>query len=380
MPEVLHTVQFQLFMGVHGDPDNYFAGGVATSGNSLRIDRMLADGVRGALDLIKTALPGDISPNREVSNEYYLLEGSYRGDTWEQQRCQPQQRNAPLTSCVKLKYDNDANARHLRQAILNYIDSFDLTSSPEFSPVHCGGVSPMTPVQPTVSSGPELDEERYFMDTFPKPAAPVGTSQPLSPGRLQQLSDQLQLRLAFNQGRQTSSFVSGAASSGIFRTISPTTPPLPCNPLVQALLDLITIILEGSGHGTSKLSALLSRLENLMGSFAEEWLSDKVEEAFSSHNCATMLHKLHLVISGLAQGGNISPTERSQEEARQALRLLMPSWAFTYIPVLDHFIDTVLESLSQERFNRALVYKLVDALLDLLASIDSIEEWTSTHR
>lgn len=85
------------------------------------------------------------------------------------------------------------------------------------------------------------------------------------------------------------------------------------------------------------------------------------------------------MISYLA-GGDISPVERSQDEARQALRSLMPPWALAYLPVIDQLIDGVLEALSQERFNRALVYKLADALLDLLASVDSIEEWTAGHR
>lgn len=60
----------------------------------------------------------------------------------------------------------------------------------------------------------------------------------------------------------------------------------------------------GSGHGASRVPVLLSRLQGLIGSLAEEWLSDKLEETFAPHNCATMLHKLHLVISGLAQGAS----------------------------------------------------------------------------
>lgn len=80
----------------------------------------------------------------------------------------------------------------------------------------------------------------------------------------------------------------------------------------------------------------------------------------------------------IVSGGEIAPNERSQEEARQALRSLLPSWTLDFIPLIDQLIDAVLETVSQERFNRALVYKLADALLDLLASADSIEEWTTT--
>lgn len=79
-------------------------------------------------------------------------------------------------------------------------------------------------------------------------------------------------------------------------------------------------------------------------------------------------------------GGDISHGERTQEEARRALRSLVPSWALAYLPLLDQLIDAALETVSQERFNRALAYKLADALLDLLASVDSIEEWTTTHK
>lgn len=109
-------------MGVIGDPDNYFTGGVSgATGNSLRIDRMLAEGVRGALDLIKTALPGDISPNRtspSSTGDPAFPGGSYRGNGNQQSQHLP-----PNTrSCVELKYDNDASGRRLRQAVLNYID------------------------------------------------------------------------------------------------------------------------------------------------------------------------------------------------------------------------------------------------------------------
>lgn len=58
----------------------------------------------------------------------------------------------------------------------------------------------------------------------------------------------------------------------------------------------------------------------------------------------------------------------------------MPPWTLAYVPLIDQVIDAVLDTFSQERFNRALVYKLADALLDLLASVDSIEEWTTAHK
>ncbi|XP_022648012.1 uncharacterized protein LOC111244821 isoform X2 [Varroa destructor] len=376
IPEVVRTVQFQLFMGVLGEPDNYFTGGLATATSSLlRIDHMLAEGVRGALDLIKTALPGNVSLNKEINDDPHVANAIYRSNIWEQQ---PVQHQPPPSSFVEFKYDRDTSSRRLRQAVLNYIDSFDLASSPEFSPVHCGGVSPMTPIFPQAATRSEFDEGCQLTDTCHNATTAVDGLQSLLPGGLQQLSDQLQLRLTFSQGRQGPSSVSGAESLGRPRTTSPASPR--CNPLIGALLDLITVILEGSGHGASRVPVLLSRLQGLIGSLAEEWLSDKLEETFAPHNCATMLHKLHLVISGLAQGGDISPVERSQDEARQALRSLMPPWALAYLPVIDQLIDGVLEALSQERFNRALVYKLADALLDLLASVDSIEEWTAGHR
>lgn len=74
-------------------------------------------------------------------------------------------------------------------------------------------------------------------------------------------------------------------------------------------------------------------------------------------------------------GGEVTPSERTLEEAHEAIRNLLPPWALAYLPV-DEFISTVLESVKEERFNRALVYKLADAMLDLLASVDNIEPWT----
>lgn len=110
-------------MGILGDPENYFTGGAAATGNSLRIDRMLAEGVRGALDLIKTALPGDISPSREAAAGESGFPGVRRG-SYDQQQSQQQQQPSPVRSCVEVKYDNDASGRRLRQAVLNYIDRY----------------------------------------------------------------------------------------------------------------------------------------------------------------------------------------------------------------------------------------------------------------
>lgn len=123
--------------------------------------------------------------------------------------------------------------------------SFDLASSPEFSPVHCGGASPMTPVPTIASSKSELEEGRYYSDAFISPNPPAGAPQMLSPRGMQQLSDELQLRLSFNEGRNRPSSVSGADSSAGAQipSLSPTSPP--CDPLIRALLDLIIVMLEG---------------------------------------------------------------------------------------------------------------------------------------
>lgn len=239
IPDVVRTPQFQTFTGVYGDPNHFFTGGVNSSHNPLRIDRMLAEGVRGALDLFKTALPTE-SPRDSVDGNVF---SGAPPPSWLE---------SPVHSNIELKYDVDAGNRKLRQAIFNYIDNFDLASSPEFSPVHS-----QTPLP---SSKPESEEMRDFLDTE-------------------------SLRQAFNS----------SARSG-YQGSHSTNP----NPLTKALLDVITVVLEN--HQASRVTCLLSSFEGLVGAFVEEWLSEKLEECFSPHNCATVLHRLHLLISGLAQG------------------------------------------------------------------------------
>lgn len=114
-------MQFQIFMGMIGDPENYFTGGIAATHNTLRIDKMLADGVRGALDLIKTALPTDISPSREATE--YNFSGNRRPSSDPPKPHSPPLQSPTRTS-IELRYDNDASGRRLRQAVLNYIDRY----------------------------------------------------------------------------------------------------------------------------------------------------------------------------------------------------------------------------------------------------------------
>ncbi|XP_003739035.1 sorting nexin-19 [Galendromus occidentalis] len=311
--DIVRTPQFQTFTGMMGDPSTFFTGGINSGHNPLRIDRMLAEGVRGALDLFKTALPNESSRDLTDGN---VVSGTPTPPWFE----------VTLHSNIEIKYDVDAGNRKLRQAIFNYIDNFDLASSPEFSPVHS-----QTPLP---GSKPESEEMRDFLDTE-------------------------SLKMAFNSSGR------GSSQNSQSSTIA--------DPLTRAILDVITVALEN--HQSSRFTCLLTSFEGLVGGLFEEWLNEKLEECLSPHNCATVLHRLHLLISGLAQGGEVSPSERTLEEAHEAIRNRLPPWTLAYLPV-DEFILSMLESVKEERFNRALVYKLADALLDLLASVDNIEAWT----
>lgn len=120
-----------------------------------------------------------------------------------------------------------------------------MASSPEFSPVHCGGASPLTPVP---SNRSDLEEGRYYGEALICPNVPASSSQMLSPRGMQQFSNELQLRLALNKSSDAASSVSGAESIAGPSVTSPerSPPPPPIrDPLIRALLDLLVIILEG---------------------------------------------------------------------------------------------------------------------------------------
>lgn len=102
---------------------------------------------------------------------------------------------------------------------------------------------------PAIASRSDLEDGKYLGEGFINPNAAGGSSQMLSPKGLQQLSDELEFRLALNEGRQGPPPLSRAASSVGLPANSSTPSSPPSDPLVRALLDLITVLVEGPWSG-----------------------------------------------------------------------------------------------------------------------------------
>lgn len=289
--------------------------------SSSRLDRVLVQGVKSTLELLKTALPGDdhsiLSPLSPLDGSMALLSDYLPGD-------------------LEYSFAESNRSQQLQQFMYNFLDNFDQASSPEFSP-------PLTP-----SSLP-LPQEHSPSTASHKSSHGSPTPEVHFPPTEQDV-------VPLWRGNVPQTTFERVAES-LHLDI----------PLCASAVDFVVDSLE-DGHAF-KSAQLVLFVQLLLGRALERTLREQFTALFGVANCTVYLHKLH----ELLWGSEARAEAFTEAQVTRGLTKFVPTWAQLAFGV-DNICQearTIAKSIQIRDVNKCLVYQLVDILVDSLLAQDN---------
>lgn len=298
------------------------SGMMKSASSSNRLDRVLAQGVKSTLELLKTALPGDdhslLSPVSPLEGNLVLFTDY-------------------LPSDIEYSFSDREMSQVLQQGMFNFLDNFDQASSPEFSP-------PLTPSCLHHSNGSPSSASRWSCEEQSPLELAAATALPLG-------------TLSLSRGADDRDLALRRLAQSLHAEI----------PLFSAVIDFIVDSLE-AGH-FCKSAHFTFCFELLFGKLIERILEEKVRSVFASANCTIYMHRLH---QQLWEPGEEEPSFNEAQVAR-GLAKMVPGWLRLALGAksVAQLAGLLAKSIQDREINKCLVYELMDVLADFLLVQDN---------
>lgn len=291
--------------------------------SSSRLDRVLVQGVKSTLELLKTALPGDdhniLSPLSPLDGSMVLLSDYLPGD-------------------LEYSFAESNRPQQLQQCMYNFLDNFDQASSPEFSP-------PLTP-----SSLP-----------LPQDHSPSTTSHRSSQG-----SPTPEVHFPPTEQDAVPLWRGNVPQTPFERVAEALHLDVP---LCASAVDFVVDSLE-DGHACRSAQLVLF-VELLLGRALERTLREQFTALFGVVNCTVYLHKLHELLWGSEARAEVF----TEAQVTRGLTKFVPTWAQLVFGVdnVCQAARTLAKSIQIRDVNKCLVYQLVDIFVDSLLAQDNCD-------
>ncbi|XP_077524466.1 sorting nexin-19-like [Amblyomma americanum] len=291
--------------------------------SSSRLDRVLVQGVKSTLELLKTALPGDdhniLSPLSPLEGSMVLLSDYLPAD-------------------LEYSFAEGNRPQQLQQCMYNFLDNFDQASSPEFSPPLTPSSLPL-PQDHSPSTGSHKSSqgsptpEVHFPPTEQDIVPLWRGNAPQTP--FERVAESLHLDI----------------------------------PLCASAVDFMVDSLE-NGHAC-KSAQLVLFAELLLGRALERNLREQFTALFGVANCTVYLHKLHEQLWGSEARAEVF----TEAQVARGLTKFVPTWAQLVFGVdnVCQAAKTLAKSIQIRDVNKCLVYQLVDILVDSLLAQDNCD-------
>lgn len=320
---IVNSKEFHKFLDFSDETEEQQVTPMRRQTSSSRLDRVLKQGVKSTLELLKTALPGDdhssLSPLSPLEGSMVLM-SDY------------------LPSDLEYSFAEDNHSQQLQQCMFNFIDNFDQASSPEFSPPLTPSFLPLpqdrSPSTVSYKSTQEvLTPEVHFPPTEEDVVPLWRGNVPQTP--MERVAESLHLDI----------------------------------PLFASAVDFVADSLE-DGH-VCKSAKLVLFVELLMGRALEASLRDQLSEVFGVANCTYYLHRLHEQLWGSEANAQFF----GEAQLARGLVKAVPVWAQLVFGVdsVCKAARTLAKSVQIRDLNKCLVYQLLDILVDSLLAQDNCD-------
>ncbi|XP_022253102.1 sorting nexin-19-like [Limulus polyphemus] len=300
-----------------------------------RIDKMFVRGVKGAIDLIRTALP---SLPQDMNENIPDLPGEKYGQTKSLLPVFGRSRAEERRLDIEFQY-LDEKTTNLEHQMYKYINSFESASSPDISP-------PLSPQnQPRTLSllSRNKSGKDKLLSRIDSKTSMESSRMLLSESSVQESVDKVEK---------------------VKRRIKKEVP------LASAVIDLGLLTITDSNYKYRKSNVVLV-LKILLGQLLNRWLEKKLTKITTQEQCAQYLHLLHEALWPKSENNENSVPQ--QDLAFQALKSF-----FSFLtPVVfsssqyEESLSLLLGSLQNEKLNKCLVYHLLDILVDMITSQDT---------
>lgn len=315
---IASSAEFHKFLDFNVDKDvPHVSKATATS---TRFNKVLAQGVRDALDLFRRIPVEDhgISPVSPSDSSMFILADS-------------------LPSDVDFMF-SEKQIPLLQQAVFNFLDNFDQASSPEFSP-------PLTPSC--------LPSTRDLSPSSSSQQSGAGSKNP-SVNQLMSLD-----------GRDAASTVHGPPMpSSLIRSVHQDIP------LSGAAIDLAVDAFVGPE--ILKSARVILFLELVVGKVMEKLFTERMHIVLGYSRTVSYIHRLHEKLWGTDSDG----ITFNKEQARLSLEKATPKGIQLILGATNVQRSTglLVESLQVQKLNKCLVYRLIDVFVDLLMYQDHCDQ------
>lgn len=320
---IVNSKEFHKFLDFADDTEEQPVTPMQRQTSSSRLDRVLVQGVKSTLELLKTALPGDdhgsLSPLSPLEGSMVLM-SDY------------------LPSDLEYSFAEDNYSQQLQQCMFNFIDNFDQASSPEFSP----------PLTPSFLPLPQ--------DQSPSTASYKSSQEVLTP----------EVHFPPTEGDIVPLWRGNVPQTPMERVVESLHLDIP---LFASAVDFVADSLD-DGH-VCKSAKLVLFVELLMGRALETALRDQLTALFGVANCTFYLHRLHEQL----WGSTASTQVFSEAQVARGLMKAVPVWAQLVFGVdnVSKAARTLAKSIQIRDLNKCLVYQLLDILVDSLLAQDSCD-------
>ncbi|KAH7951267.1 uncharacterized protein LOC119393503 [Rhipicephalus sanguineus] len=320
---IVNSEEFHKFLDFSDETEEQQGTPMRRQTSSSRLDRVLKQGVKSTLELLKTALPGDdhssLSPLSPLEGSMVLM-SDY------------------LPSDLEYSFAEDNHSQQLQQCMFNFIDNFDQASSPEFSPPLTPSFLPLpqdrSPSTVSYKSTQEvLTPEVHFPPTEEDVVPLWRGNVPQTP--MERVAESLHLDI----------------------------------PLFASAVDFVADSLE-DGH-VCKSAKLVLFVELLIGRALETSLRDQLSEVFGVANCTFYLHRLHEQLWGSEASAQLF----GEAQLARGLVKAVPVWAQLVFGVesVCKAARTLAKSVQIRDLNKCLIYQLLDILVDSLLAQDNCD-------
>lgn len=320
---IVNSKEFHKFLDFSDDAEEQQATPMRRQTSSSRLDRVLKQGVKSTLELLKTALPGDdhssLSPLSPLEGSMVLM-SDY------------------LPSDLEYSFAEENHCQQLQQCMFNFIDNFDQASSPEFSP----------PLTPSFLSLPQ--------DRSPSTASYKSTQEMPTP----------EVHFPPMEADIVPLWRGNVPQTPMERVVESLHIDIP---LFASVVDLVADSLE-DGHAC-KSAKLVLFVELLMGRALETSLRDQLTELFGVANCTFYLHRLHEQL----WGSEVIARLFGEAQLARGLVKAVPVWAQLVFGVdnVCKAARTLAKSIQIRDLNKCLVYQLLDILVNSLLAQDNCD-------
>ncbi|XP_076349834.1 sorting nexin-19-like [Tachypleus tridentatus] len=292
-----------------------------------RIDKIFVRGVKGAIDLIRTALP---SLPQDVNENIPDLSGEKYGQTKSLLPVFGRSRAEERRLDIEFQY-LDEKTTNLEHQMHKYINNFESDSSPDLSPP----LSPQNqPRTVSILSRNKSGQDKLLSRIESKTT--VDSSRTLPSESVDKVE---KIKHRINQEV----------------------------PLASAVIDLGLLTVTDPNYKYSKSNVVLV-LKIMLGQLLNRWLEKKLAELTTQERCAHYLHLLHEALWSKSEN-NENGVSR-QDLAFQSLKSF-----FSFLsPVVfsssqyEESLSLLLGSLQNKKLNKCLVYHLLDIFIDMITS------------